>query len=124
MKEMVYRQRDGGVRKHWRVLCYVTVMLLVAPSILTGMSLTANTRVSLTVDTGVTFISAAEGGRGDEVSPSSTFSGTATTPLCAAYAGDVGTGVEINPFLTWLGNAKLAAYRPSCLHAARRRGRI
>ncbi|MGQ4807884.1 hypothetical protein NKDENANG_01249 [Candidatus Entotheonellaceae bacterium PAL068K] len=47
------------------------------------------------------------------------FSGTATTPLCAAYAGDNGTGVEINPFLTWLGKAKLATYYPSCLHAAR-----
>ncbi len=47
------------------------------------------------------------------------FSGTATTPLCAAYAGSDSTGVEINPFLTWLGNAKLATYRPSCLRAAR-----
>lgn len=47
------------------------------------------------------------------------FSGTATTPLCAAYAGDNGIGVEINPFLTWLGKAKLATYRPSCLRAAR-----
>lgn len=46
------------------------------------------------------------------------FSGTATTPLCAAYAGDSGTGVEINPFLTWLGNAKLARYLPSCIRAA------
>lgn len=47
------------------------------------------------------------------------FSGTATTPLCAAYAGDSATGVEINPFLAWLGKAKLARYRPSCLRAAR-----
>jgi len=47
------------------------------------------------------------------------FSGTATTPLCAAYAGDDATGVEINPFLTWLGNAKLARYSPSCVLAAR-----
>ncbi len=47
------------------------------------------------------------------------FSGTATTPLCAAYAGDKGTGVEINPFLTWLGKAKLATYHSSCLRAAR-----
>lgn len=46
------------------------------------------------------------------------FSGTATTPLCAAYAGDTGTGVEINPFLTWLGNAKLATYHPACVRAA------
>jgi len=47
------------------------------------------------------------------------FSGTATTPLCAAYAGNNGIGVEINPFLTWLGKAKLATYHPSCLRAAR-----
>jgi len=46
------------------------------------------------------------------------FSGTATTPLCAAYAGDTGTGVEINPFLTWLGKTKLAKYSPECLQAA------
>ena len=41
------------------------------------------------------------------------FSGTATTPLCAAYAGDFATGVEINPFLTWFGNVKLATYSPA-----------
>ncbi|MBN1430737.1 MAG: hypothetical protein JXB07_20375 [Anaerolineae bacterium] len=39
------------------------------------------------------------------------FSGTATTPLCAAYFGDPATSMEINPFLTWLGNVKLATYR-------------
>ena len=43
------------------------------------------------------------------------FSGTATTPLCAAYAGDTATGVEINPFLTWFGNVKLATYSPACI---------
>jgi len=47
------------------------------------------------------------------------FSGTGTTPLCAAYAGDKGAGVEINPFLVWLGNAKLATYRASSIDAAR-----
>ena len=46
------------------------------------------------------------------------FSGTATTPLCAAYAGDSATGVEINPFLTWLGNVKLATYSPACVRGA------
>ncbi|MBI3291357.1 MAG: hypothetical protein HYZ73_00890 [Elusimicrobia bacterium] len=46
------------------------------------------------------------------------FSGTATTPLCAAYSGDVATGVEVNPFLTWLGNAKLATYSPACVRSA------
>lgn len=47
------------------------------------------------------------------------FSGTATTPLCAAYANDNGTGVEINPFLTWLGKTKLADYDTATLDAAR-----
>ena len=46
------------------------------------------------------------------------FSGTATTPLCAAYAGDTATGVEINPFLTWFGNVKLATYSPDCIRVA------
>lgn len=46
------------------------------------------------------------------------FSGTATTPLCAAYAGNTGKAVEINPFLTWLGNVKLATYSPACVRAA------
>lgn len=45
------------------------------------------------------------------------FSGTATTPLCAAYAGDSATGVEINPFLTWFGNVKLARYSPACVRS-------
>jgi hypothetical protein len=31
----------------------------------------------------------------------------------------MGVGVEINPFLTWLGNTKLAMYSPSCVLAAR-----
>lgn len=46
------------------------------------------------------------------------FSGTATTPLCAAYSGDTATGVEINPFLTWFGNVKLATYSPACVRGA------
>jgi len=46
------------------------------------------------------------------------FSGTATTLLCATYAGDNATGVEINPFLTWFGNAKLAQYDPVCIDTA------
>jgi len=46
------------------------------------------------------------------------FSGTATTPLCAAYAGDSAIGIEINPFLTWFGNAKLATYSPACVCGA------
>jgi hypothetical protein len=47
------------------------------------------------------------------------FSGTATTLLCAAYAGDSATGVEINPFLTWFGNVKLAMYSPACVRGTR-----
>jgi hypothetical protein len=46
------------------------------------------------------------------------FSGTATTPLCAAYFGDTATGVEINPFLAWFGNVKLATYSPACVRDA------
>lgn len=46
------------------------------------------------------------------------FSGTATTPLCAAYSGDTATGVEINPFLTWFGNVKLATYSPARVRGA------
>ena len=46
------------------------------------------------------------------------FSGTATTPLCATYAGDIATGIEINPFLTWFGNVKLATYSPACIRDA------
>ena len=47
------------------------------------------------------------------------FSGTATTPLCAAYAGDTATGIEINPFLTWFGNVKLATYSTAAICSAR-----
>jgi len=47
------------------------------------------------------------------------FSGTGTTPLSAAYRNDRGTGVEINPFLAWLGKAKVARYTPSVLTEAR-----
>jgi len=41
------------------------------------------------------------------------FSGTGTTPLCAIYRGNTGTGVEINPFLTWLARAKVDHYGES-----------
>jgi hypothetical protein len=46
------------------------------------------------------------------------FSGTATTPLCAAYSDHTATGVEINPFLTWFGNVKLATYSTDCVRRA------
>ncbi|HYL45256.1 MAG TPA: DNA adenine methylase [Ktedonobacteraceae bacterium] len=38
------------------------------------------------------------------------FSGTATTPLCAAMQGFNATAVDINPFLVWFGQAKVAEY--------------
>lgn len=38
------------------------------------------------------------------------FSGTGTTPLCAAAVGRTGLSVDINPFLVWLGNVKAARY--------------
>lgn len=38
------------------------------------------------------------------------FSGTGTTPLCAAQLGMTGVAVEINPFLVWFGNTKAGAF--------------
>ena len=50
------------------------------------------------------------------------FSGTATTTLCAAERGLVAHSIDINPFLVWLGNAKLAAYTPAQLDEVARLG--
>lgn len=38
------------------------------------------------------------------------FSGTGTTPLCAAYRGLQAVATDINPFLIWLGGVKSAQY--------------
>ncbi|WP_437726032.1 DNA methyltransferase [Sorangium sp. So ce861] len=38
------------------------------------------------------------------------FSGTGTTPLCAAYRGLRAVAIDINPFLIWLGRVKSARY--------------
>jgi DNA modification methylase len=38
------------------------------------------------------------------------FSGTGTTPLCAAYRGIRAVAIDINPFLVWLGGVKCARY--------------
>ena len=38
------------------------------------------------------------------------FSGTATTPLCAAMHGHAAVSIDINPFLVWFGSAKIAHY--------------
>lgn len=45
------------------------------------------------------------------------FSGTGTTPLCAAYRGLDAVSLDINPFLIWLGQVKTAQYSS---HVARR----
>ncbi|MBI5722479.1 MAG: DNA adenine methylase [Planctomycetes bacterium] len=46
------------------------------------------------------------------------FSGTGTSVLAAAEQEHSAIGVDINPFLVWLGNAKLAKYTPSDLATA------
>ncbi len=38
------------------------------------------------------------------------FSGTGTTPLASAEYGHIGFASDVNPFLVWLGNAKLSTY--------------
>lgn len=40
------------------------------------------------------------------------FSGTGTTALCAAERGAAARALDVNPFLVWLGNAKLRSYAP------------
>ncbi|MBC7172644.1 MAG: DNA methyltransferase, partial [Polyangiaceae bacterium] len=46
------------------------------------------------------------------------FSGTGTTALCAAERGASARAIDVNPFLVWLGNAKLSRYEPSALTLA------
>jgi hypothetical protein len=46
------------------------------------------------------------------------FSGTGTTPLAAAELGHRGQGVDLNPFLIWLGAVKTAHYPRPTLAAA------
>ncbi|MBI4701068.1 MAG: DNA methyltransferase [Deltaproteobacteria bacterium] len=43
------------------------------------------------------------------------FSGTGTTPLCAAMRGHAALAVDLNPFLVWFGNAKVATYDATTL---------
>lgn len=53
------------------------------------------------------------------------FSGTGTTPLAAAELGLTGQSVDINPFLVWLGNAKIRNYEEdSILSCAKEVSRI
>ena len=47
------------------------------------------------------------------------FCGTATTALCASYMGHESVTVDINPFLAWLGRAKLARYSDGEISSAR-----
>jgi len=47
------------------------------------------------------------------------FSGTGTTPLCSAYQGHSAVGYELNPFLVWLGSAKVRKYSAAILNDAR-----
>lgn len=47
------------------------------------------------------------------------FSGTATTPLSAAYAGHRGLSIDINPFLVWFGRAKLRHYKTKTMNEVR-----
>jgi hypothetical protein len=51
------------------------------------------------------------------------FCGTATTALSAAYHGHHGVTADINPFLIWLGRAKVAQYSAEEIEAARDAGR-
>lgn len=48
------------------------------------------------------------------------FSGTGTTPLCAAEYGHFGLSVDINPFLVWLGNVKAAHYSDAVVSRLRK----
>lgn len=50
------------------------------------------------------------------------FSGTATTALCAAMHGHSACTVDINPFLIWLGNAKVAKYSHGTVRYAQELG--
>lgn len=48
------------------------------------------------------------------------FSGTGTTALCAAYHGHKAIAVDVNPFLVWFGQAKVAHYDSRALADARK----
>jgi hypothetical protein len=50
------------------------------------------------------------------------FSGTGTTPLCAAERGHEAVSFDINPFLVWLGNLKLKIFSTHELEEAQETG--
>ena len=45
------------------------------------------------------------------------FCGTATTAVSAAYRGHEGITTDVNPFLVWLGQAKITEYRESSIRS-------
>ena len=47
------------------------------------------------------------------------FSGTGTTILCSAYHGHPSVGYELNPFLVWLGTAKVRKYPSKVIEDAK-----
>lgn len=47
------------------------------------------------------------------------FSGTATTSLCSSSLGHQSAAIDINPFLVWFGQAKLAKYEEAELKSVR-----
>ena len=51
------------------------------------------------------------------------FCGTATTALCASYRGHDSVTVDVNPFLVWLGRAKMKRYSGAEISSARDAGR-
>jgi len=69
--------------------------------------------VRLTPAYSVKLVSSILSAHGSGVRVLDPFAGTGTTTLCAAEKGDSGVGVDINPFLVWLGTAKTRQYQPS-----------
>jgi DNA methylase len=59
-----------------------------------------------------------EYGYGEDARVLDPFAGTSTTPLVAAERGLNSVGVDINPFLTWFGNVKIARYGHAVQKAA------
>lgn len=62
-------------------------------------------------------------GKSTQMSVLDPFSGTATTPLCAAMRGHDAVSMEINPFLAWFGRAKLGIYSNRELVLAEKAGK-
>ncbi|MFQ5629114.1 MAG: hypothetical protein ACE5I1_10165 [bacterium] len=52
------------------------------------------------------------------------FSGTGTTPLCAAYKGLSSVSIDINPFLVWVGQVKTGIYNEEEIRELREKAKI